>query len=341
MDVVGRGRGGLLSARVLLRLVLRRLGVAAVTLLVLAFLLFAAFDALPGDRLSGAGPDEDPLSLDPATRAELMRLRGLDRPLPVRFARWCGAVLTLDLGTSQRTGRPVAAEIAERLPATLELNLVAFTMMLGCGLPLGWHAARRAGGPFDRGSGALLLALYAAPAFWIALALQSALAVHWRLLPLYGRSDPSGAGGALDRAQHLVLPALCLAVHGLAFYAQCARNGALGGLLSRHAATARALGLAERRVFAAHAVRPSALALVSLLGLVVPALAGGSVVIEAVFAWPGVGSLLYARVQAHDAPVVLGLALLAASLTIAGSLLADVLALWADPRLRAAGEARP
>lgn len=337
MDVVGRVRGCVLSVRGLLRLVLRRLGVAAVTLLVLAFLLFLAFDVMPGDRLGGAGPDETPLTLDPATRAALLHARGLDRPLLVRFAAWCGAAFTLDLGTSRRTGRPVADEIAERLPATLELNAAALLVMLGLGLPLGWRAARRAGGPFDRGSGALLLALYAAPSFWIALALQSAFAVHWRLLPLYGRSEPSGAGGPLDRLQHLVLPALCLAAHGLAFYAQCARNGALAGLLSRHAATARTLGLSERRVFTAHALRPSALSLVSLLGLMIPALAGGSVVIETVFAWPGVGSLLFARVKTHDAPVVLGLALLTACLTIAGSLLADVLALWADPRTRGWG----
>lgn len=312
---------------------------AAVTLLVAAFLTYAALAALPGDPLAAFVPEEQRITLDPERRAALEHELGLDRPLPLRFARWLGAAAAGDLGTSFRTRRPVARELADRLGPTLELNASALALITGIGLPLGWWAARRSAARGARWSSAALLALYALPTLWIALLLQYLLAVRLGLLPLYGRSDPLG-GGLASRLAHLVLPAVTLALHQVAFVALFARDTARAGFLSRHAQRARSAGLPEARVFARHGVRPSLVPLAALLGLMVPGLASGSVLIESVFAWPGLGTYFVQAVLARDLPVVMAFSLLASGLTVAGSLLADALAGAADPRVAGAAEGR-
>ncbi len=310
---------------------LRRTAVAAVTVLGVALAACAALVVAPGDALL-SGEAESARAVDPEREAILRRELGLDLEPHERLLRWTGAVVTLDFGRSFRTGRRVVAEIGDRLPATLELNAAALALVAALGLPLGWRLARRAG-PGARAGSALLLALYAAPAFWIALLLQEFCAVRWGLFPLFGRT-PAGGGGLLVRLHHLALPALCLALHGLAFYARLARETAAEGWRSRHAQAARALGVAERTVFARHARRPSLVPLAALAGLLLPSLAAGSVLIENVFAWPGLGELFVASVRARDVPVVLALTVLSGALTVAGSLAADLLLALADPRLR-------
>lgn len=315
--------------------VVLRAGSAVVTVLLVALAAFAALTAAPGDALT-AFEGEPARAADPVRESALRRELGLDRPAPERFVRWCGAAVTGDLGRSLRTGRPVTVEIGDRLAATLELNAAALVLVMGVGLPLGWWLARRRGRIAARLPAAVLLALYAAPAFWLALLLQDLFAVHWQLLPLYGRTPAAGDATPLERLRHLVLPATCLALHGLAFYARLAAETATAGWHSRHALAARALGLAERALFARHGVRPSLVPLAALSGLLVPALAAGSVLIETVFAWPGIGVLFVGAVQARDVPVVLALSVIAGALTVGGSLLADVLLALADPRIRRA-----
>jgi peptide/nickel transport system permease protein len=183
-----------------------------------------------------------------------------------------------------------------------------------------------------------LLVLYAAPSFWVALVLQNLLAVRWRLLPLYGRTPPGDGASILVHLEHLLLPALCLALHQLAFFARLARNSAIAGWQSTHALCARAAGVPDGRVFLRHAIRPALVPLAAQLGLLVPAFVGGTVLMENIFSWPGVGVLLLSGVLSRDYPVVLGFAVLAGVLTVTGSLLADVLAQFADPRLRSAPE---
>jgi len=322
----------------------RRLGpqlaAAGATLVVAAFLTYAALVALPGDPLAAFVSEDQRVTLDPAQRAALERDLGLDRPLPVRFARWLGAALTGDLGVSFRTRRPVGREIVERLGPTLELNAAAVALIAGIGLPLGWWAARGAAARGTRWGSAALLALYALPTLWVALLLQYLLSVRLGLLPLYGRTDPGGGGGLATRLAHLALPAATLALHQIAFVALFARDTARAGFLSRHAQRARSAGLAERRIFTRHGVRPSLVPLAALFGLMVPGLASGSVLIESVFAWPGLGTHFVQAVLARDVPVVMGLALLASGLTVSGSLLADALAGAADPRMAGTAEGR-
>jgi peptide/nickel transport system permease protein len=316
-----------------------QIGAAIATLFLAALLTYAALSALPGDPLAAFVAEEHRSALEPAQRAALMRELGLDGPFPLRFARWLGGVLEGDLGTSFRTRRPVAREIVERLGPTLELNLVAVALIAGIGLPLGWWAARRSAARGARWGSAALIALYAVPTLWVALVLQYLLSVRLGLLPLYGRTDPAG-GGVGARLAHLALPAATLALHQIAFVTLFARDSAQAGFLSRHAHRARSAGLSERSIFARHGVRPSLVPLAALFGLMVPGLASGSVLIESVFAWPGLGTYFVHAVLARDLPVVMGLALLASSLTVAGSLVADALAGAADPRAAGAAEGR-
>lgn len=317
-----------------------QLAAAAATLVVAAFLTYAALAALPGDPLAAFVSEDQRVALEPSQRTALERELGLDRPLPVRFARWLGGALAGDLGVSFRTRRPVAREILERLGPTLELNAAAVALIAGIGLPLGWWAARRSAARGARWGSVALLALYALPTLWVALLLQQLLAVRLGLLPLYGRTDPGDSGGLAARLAHLALPATTLALHQIAFVTLFARDTARSGFLSRHAQRARSAGLAESRIFARHGLRPSLVPLAALFGLMVPGLASGSVLIENVFAWPGLGTYFVQAVLARDVPVVTGLALLASGLTVSGSLLADALAGAADPRTAGAAEGR-
>lgn len=321
----------------LARTVLARLGGAVATALLLSVLVFALVDLAPGDPLVASRTAEGGLALDEATLALQRERLGLDRPFVERYARWAAGALQGDLGLSLRSGRPVLDEIGAAVGPTVELNAAAFALVLALGLPLGWASARRGGSRFDRATQLALVALFAVPTFWLALVLQNALAVRWPVFPLYGRGPVDGAAAPWARAPYLVLPALSLALHNLAFYARFARNTALSGWRSAHALAARANGVPDGRVFRRHAIRPSLVPLAALLGVVLPSFVSGSLYVENAFAWPGLGFLFLAAVHGRDVPVLLGLTLLAGLLTIAGSLVADLLTAWADPR----GERRP
>lgn len=316
---------------------LHRLALAWVTLAGVVLLAFLALALAPGNPLVGQGDDGGVVVDGPA--AEVWKQQhGLNDPLPVRFARWLTEAAQGRLGHSLRTGRPVGDEIASALIPTLEINVAALTLVLSLGLPIGWCAAARLGGRWDRISEILLLALYALPAFVIALLLQRLLAVEWPILPLYGRMEPLGAGDLFDRIRHLVLPTTCLALHQLAFFARFARNSALTGWMSGHALLARASGIPGRRRFWRHAVVPAFVSMANLFGWLVPAAATGSVLVETVFSWPGIGRLYITSINSRDVPLILGLTLLAGMMTIGGSFLADLLAWLADPRLRWSAE---
>lgn len=310
----------------------RRLGSGGLTVVGVTLLAYVVMTSLPGDPLAARMDVADPGVLTADQRTALEREWGLDRPLPARYLAWLADLARGDLGRSIRSGRPVLGEIAGGLVPTLELNAAAFLLVAGLGVPLGWWIARRAGSGADAGWSVALVALYAVPSFWLAMILQQLLAVRLGLLPLYGRTPPSGGADALLRLRHLALPAATLALHGLAFYARFARNTAIEGLSSVHALFARSSGVGEARVFVQHAIRPSLVSLATLLGLSIPAFATGSVLIETLFSWPGLGLLFTRSIASRDLPVVLGLTVLVGVLTVFGSLLADTVTLLADPR---------
>jgi peptide/nickel transport system permease protein len=317
------------------RYVLRRLALAVPTLFGIVVIVFLLVHLAPGSPVSGSGE----ALRRPTGRAaeELRRLYGLERPIPERFAAWVSRAARFDLGESFVDRRPVAERIREALPNTLVLNGLALALALSIAIPLGVVAGGRPESPFDRLSGAALFALYSMPSFWAALLLQSLFAVQLRWLPLYGvASDPAppGLAGLADRLAHAALPASCLAYGTLAFVARLVRSGVAETREADFVLAARARGASRRRALWTHAFPNAVLPLLTLFGLLLPALLSGSVIVERIFAWPGLGRLYFDSILARDYPVILGLSLLSAVATLGATLASDIAAAAADPRVR-------
>jgi len=332
----GMADEGRVAVRVLRRLgmgrVLRRLGAGMVTILIVVGLVFALLEAAPG---SAVGPGDDP-SITAADRARLEAALGLDRPAPERFARYLGGLLRGDLGISLSRSRPVAEVLGEALPPTLLLSGCALVVAFALGIGLGTRAAARPRGAAEWMVRFGLPALDAAPPFW--LGLVAILVFAWKLgwLPASHMRSPDGAGPAapLDLLAHLALPVAVLALPGAAAVARHQWDAMRRALDAPAAHTARALGVPERRVVWHQAFRAALQPALVLLGLGLPALVGGAAVVEVVFSWPGLGALSQRALLARDAPLALGALLLYAALVVAGGAAAELLSLWADPRLR-------
>jgi peptide/nickel transport system permease protein len=325
--VAGGGRRG-----PVIRYVLRRVLLAVPTLAGIVVLVFCLLHLAPGSPVSALGA-ESGRRVSGRAAIEMRRLYGLDRPLPERFGKWVSRLARLDLGESFVDRRPVAERIREALPYTLMLNGIALFLTLALAIPLGVEAGGRPESAFDRVSGAALFALYSTPSFWAALLLQTLFCVKLRWLPLYGvSSDPEA--GLLDRLAHLALPVVCLTYGSLAFYARLVRSGVAEARSADYVLAARARGLSRREALWKHAFRNALLPLITLLGLVLPGLLSGSVIIERIFAWPGLGRLYFDSILSRDYPVVLALSLVGAVATLAVTLAADLAYAVADPRVR-------
>lgn len=316
------------------RYVLRRLLLAIPTLLGITIVVFALVHLAPGSPGAGASSLRRPTGRG---AEEMRRIYGLDRPLPERFAKWVSRVARFDLGESFVDHRPVSERIREALPHTLLLNGLALLLALGIAIPLGVVAGGNPESTFDRMSGAALFAMYSMPTFWAALLLQTLLAVQLRWLPLYGiasDSPPPGLAGVADRLAHLALPVICLTYGTLAFVARLVRSGVAEARDSDYVLSARARGASRSQALWRHAFRNAVLPLITLLGLMVPALLSGSVVVERIFVWPGLGQLYFDSILARDYPVILALSLLSAVVTLIATLASDLAAALADPRVR-------
>jgi len=314
---------------------LRRVGAALLTVLAVVTLVFFAIHLAPGTPFLPSGDRP----LDPAVEAGLRARFGLDRPLGAQYVSYLGALARGDLGESFSQQRPVGEALAQALPNTLALAGSALAVDFVLGTLLGVLMGARAGRRSDRWLGAVTLVVYALPTFWLGLLLLLAFGqwLHW--LPVGGVTDPVlygalGFGGRMaDRLRHLLLPALSLGLVGAAGTARFQRAAMLDALGQGFVRTARAGGLSERRVLG-HALRNALLPSITLLGLALPFLLTGSVVVETVFAWPGMGKLAADAIASRDYPVVLAATLVAAVLVVSGSLLADLLYAAADPRIR-------
>jgi len=315
---------------------LQRLGSAALLLvLVLSFTFFFVHLA-PGDPTILT---QDP-RLGPEDREALNRVYGLDRPLPHQYLTWMGAVLLRgDWGVSYVHARPVLKVIAERVPATLLLTGMALGLQFALGLVLGVTAARRANKPADHLIRMTSLLFYSLPLFWTGLMALMLLSHRWSLFPAghmtsVGADALSPLARLIDLLHHLTLPVLVLVLGGAGVVARFARNSLLEVLQQDYIRTARAKGLGENRVVWIHAMKNAATPLVQLLGLSLPFLLSGSLIVEVVFSWPGLGRLTYDSIQARDYPVILATTALAGVLVIAGNFLADLVQAVIDPRVR-------
>jgi peptide/nickel transport system permease protein len=310
---------------------------ALVTLLIALLLLFILMRLAPGDPLSRLSEDR------PLSAAEIAALRakyGLDRPIAAQLAEYIQGAVQGDLGTSIEYGRPVVALVAERLPATLLLGGAVLLLNFTAGIWLGVRQAVGRGTAADRWLTTLSLAGYATPSFWLGLVLAWLVGVRWRLLPAAGMHDPllDPDAGLLTRSgdvlRHLLLPALTLSVVSIAGTMRHQRSAMLEALRLPYIVTARAKGLSEAAVIWRHAWRNAFFPVLTLFGLWLPVLVTGSVFVESVFAWPGLGSLAAHAVGYRDYPLLMGTSLLVAVLVVLGSLLTDLAYAFLDPRVR-------
>jgi peptide/nickel transport system permease protein len=316
---------------------LRRALQAVATFAVALALLFILMRAAPGDPLMRLSEDR-PIS--PQEIALLRARYGLDQPVGRQLVAFLQGLVRGDLGVSIEYGRPVNALIAERLPATLLLGGSVLLLNFTVGLWLGVRQAVRRGKREDRWLTTLSLAGYAMPSFWLGLVLAWLVGIHWRLLPAAGMEDPllgSGAGPAartVDVLRHLVLPVITLSVVSIAATMRHQRSAMLEVLRLPYILTARAKGLSEREVTWRHAWRNALFPVITLFGLWLPILVSGSVFVEAVFAWPGLGSLAAGAVGSRDYPLLMGTSLLVAALVVASGFATDVAYALLDPRVR-------
>ena len=276
-------------------------------------------------------------------RQRMIEFYGLNDPIPAQYARWVTRVVTCDFGRSITDNRPVMEKIAERIPITLAINVLSMWLILLVALPIGILAAARPHGGFDQATTALVFIGFSTPTFWLALVLMRSLGVELQWLPVSGvHSLGSGQWPWWQRwwdvGRHLLLPVGVSAFGGLAGITRYMRGSMLEALQQDYIRTARAKGLPEGRVLFDHALRNALLPIITILGLSVPGLLGGSVIFETIFSIPGLGRLYYDAVMSRDLMTVMGLLTISAFLTLLGNLLADVAYACADPRIRVGGQ---
>lgn len=316
-------------------LVLRRLAVLPFLVWLVASATFAIVQLAPGTYADAI----DNPRLTPAARTQIKALYGLDRPAGGQYFQWLRALVHGDLGRSFLFKEDVTKVIATALPPTILLAGTALVMDLILGVLLALISARRPGGWIDRLLTVLSLGVYGLPSFWLAglAILLFSLTLGW--LPASHMASvgadrwPLGVR-LVDLFRHLLLPASILGIVGAASTARYLRASLLDVRRSHHILAARARGLSERRILWVHTLRPALGPLVTLIGLSLPVLVSGSVVVETIFSWPGMGRVVWQAAVARDIPVVMACTIIGAVAVILGSLVADLLYAWADPRVR-------
>jgi len=263
----------------------------------------------------------------------------LDRPLPVQYAHWLAGTLTFDFGRSLVSRQPVTRLIADKMPRTVALNVIAFLLAAAIGIPVGIATAASSRHLVDRATSVFFFLLYSLPTFWVALLLMEFFAVRLGIFPLFGvtsdnYADLSHGQQILDRVKHLALPVITLAYGQLAIFARFSRSALREVIRQDFVTTARAKGAGEGAVMWHHAFRNALLPIITLVGLTVPYLISGSVIVEDVFNWDGIGLLYFESIRARDYPVIMALTVITAIVTLLATLVADLLYAVADPRVR-------
>lgn len=308
--------------------VLNRLIVAVPTVLVASLMVLLLVELIPGDPAIAIAGENATAERLAAIRQEL----GLEKPLATRYVEWLGAAVQGDLGTSYRTGEDVVSVLQRRLPATLQIAVLALVIAVVIGIAAGMLAAVKADSRFDRFVKSASSFGLAMPNFWLAMLLVSVLSLQFRLFPAIGYT---GVSESLFGAVHsLFLPALAVGVAGAAELAKQSRSGLLSVMSTDYWRTHRAKGLSPRYIIMRHGLRNAGLPLVTLIGLLFGRFISASVVVEVIFAIPGTGSLMLDAVKAQDFPVIQGFVVVLAVIVVAVNLVVDLLYRVLDPRLR-------
>ena len=312
----------------MVRFAVRRVAQAGVVLLGVSLIVFLLVQLVPGDPIRVSLGTR----FDPETYAALRERAGFDRPLVVQYLSYVGNAVTGDLGVSFRTGQPVTTTLVDRLPATLSLAACALLVALCIAVPLGVMAATRSGGPVDAVATVVSQIGVSIPDFWMAILLILLFSGTLGLLPPSGyvplSEDP------VAWAQHMVLPAVTVGLVSGAILTRFVRSAVLEQLGQDHVRTARSKGLRERTVLRRHVLRNAVVPVVTVTGIQLATLLGGLIVVEVIFAWPGLGRLTLDAVNARDYPVMQGAVLLFAALFLLVNLLVDLLYAVLDPRIR-------
>ncbi len=314
------------------------------TLFGILVITFFAVNLAPGDPASLRAQPMGGVVSDSEAKAiveETSKLYGLDKPVYERFFIWLSQAATLDFGNSLKDKEPVRDKLARALPVTIFLNAVSLFLIYAVSIPAGIFAAIRRGGIFDKVSRIVMLALFSVPSFWLAVVLiwlfaSGELINAFPIAGLYSDSAPSmpPLTRAMNVAWHLFLPILCLSAGGFAFMTRFVRLAFLDAMDREFMKAALAKGLSGTRATLIHAGRFALIPIITLTGTLLPALIGGSLIIEQIFAISGMGRLAFESVLARDYPVIMAIALMSAVVTMLGSLLADLACMAADPRMR-------
>ncbi|MBI2887923.1 MAG: ABC transporter permease [Chloroflexi bacterium] len=309
--------------------IIRRVFQMIPVLFIISVVVFGLMHLVPGDPVAFM-IGEDAINLE--NMEEMRRQLGLDKPLPVQYLMWVQRAAQGDLGRSVRSKLPVRDEIARRLPVTLQLAVASILVSVLIGIPVGIIAAVHRNSKLDVIATVLSMSGVAMPSFWQAILLIFLFSLILRWLPVAGYvnifENPIGGLRAM------ILPAIVLGTHQAAVLTRQTRSAMLEVMAMEYIATARAKGLAERTVIWMHALKNALLPVVTVLSLQVGRVLGGAVIIETIFAWPGLGRLTVQAIAGHDFQVVQAMVLFAALITLASNLMADILYGWLDPRIR-------
>ncbi len=299
---------------------------------------FAVLHLAPGkptDVLTEMNP-----KITPEARMRLEKYYGLDKPVHIQYLMWLKRILRLDFGESFSTDhRPVWDKIKERLPITIWINTLSMLLIFAVAVPVGVSSAVRPYSTYDKVTTVAVFLGFAAPAFWLALLLMILFGITLDWLPISGLKSMnyeslSFWGRLWDRVSHLILPVFTSAIGGLAGISRYMRSNMLEVIRQDYITTARAKGLANWKVIYRHALKNAVLPIITVLGLSLPALIGGSVIFENIFAIPGMGQFFYQALMTRDYPSIMGVLTIGAFLTLIGNLMADIGYAAADPRIR-------
>ena len=319
---------------------IRRLGIGVITLLLITFLVYGLIRKIPGTPFTSDMAQMNPSKMiSPEAAEKMRRLYGLDKPWYEAYFVWMKNVVRGDLGVSySRNNKPVTELILERMPATLLLSSTSLVLAYALSIPIGLWSTAKSGTVAERTASTALYMLYSLPAFVAALYLQLLFYVKLDWLPLFGMTSDnyealSTAGKAFDLLKHAALPVICFTYGSLAYYSRFIRANMQEVVRQDYIRTARAKGVAPRAIIWKHAFRNTLIPLVTLMGLSLPGLLSGAVILEQIFSWPGMGRLYFEAIGLRDYNLIMGLTLMFSVLTLAGQLLADVLYAVVDPRV--------
>ncbi|MDD5020977.1 MAG: ABC transporter permease [Endomicrobiaceae bacterium] len=273
------------------------------------------------------------------SKERLQKLYGLDKPIYIQYTDWLKRFIFFDFGTSFKDSRPARDKIFERLPATILLNFLSLFLTCLIAIPIGIYGAIKKDSIIDKGLTVILFICFSIPSFWLALIFMILFGLQLGWVPISGLysfnfDDMDIFMKILDISKHLVLPVAVSVIVSLATLSRYTRSGMLDVLKQDYIKTAYAKGLSQKQVIFRHALKNTLLPMITIIGLSIPALIGGSFIFETIFSYPGIGRLGYEAVMSRDYPVVMGIATLSAILTLAGNIIADISYKFADPRIK-------